>query len=112
MRSFVLFILPFLNNIRKRNMTHMCKNACIEDEDMCVIDVVNNYKNNTKINPSTLKKYLPQEAIEDYQECILSSNDGCDCYWYIDDNFTQWRITNDSVSYLEKNPAKWIQAEI
>ena len=58
--------------------------------------------------PENLKKYLTEDVIEDYEECILSGNDGCDTYWYIDKNYTQWKIENGIISYLDKKPLKWV----
>ncbi len=103
MKNLIFFIFPFLHNIKKGNLTIMRNYACIEDEDMCVIEVVSNYD-----KPSILKKYLSEEIINDYEECILSSNEACEAYWYIDENYTQWKIDNGTLSYLDKNPLKWI----
>ena len=83
------------------------QNACIEDEEMCIVQVVNEY-NAIKPNIENLKKYLTEDAIEDYEDCILSGNEGCDAYWYIDKNYTQWKIENGIISYLDKKPLKWV----
>ena len=113
MKSIIFFILPFLknyrnnNNYRKHNDSMLYQNACIEDEEMCIVQVINEY-NAVKPNIENLKKYLTEDAIQDYEECILSGNDGCDTYWYIDKNYTQWKIENGIISYLDKKPLKWV----
>ena len=114
MKSIIFFILPFLKNYRnnndyyrKHNDSMLYQNACIEDEEMCIVQVVNEYNAN-KPNIENLKKYLTEDAIQDYEECILSGNDGCDTYWYIDKNYTQWKIENGIISYLDKKPLKWV----
>ena len=114
MKSIIFFILPFLKNYRnnndyyrKHNDSMLYQNSCIEDEEMCIVQVVNEY-NAVKPNIENLKKYLTEDAIQDYEECILSGNDGCDTYWYIDKNYTQWKIENGIISYLDKKPLKWV----
>jgi len=114
MKSIIFFILPFLKNYRnnndyyrKHNDSMLYQNACIEDEEMCIVQVVNGY-NAVKPNIENLKKYLTDDVIEDYEECILSGNDGCDTYWYIDKNYTQRKIENGIISYLDKKPLKWV----
>ena len=113
MKSIIFFILPFLknyrnnNDYRKYNDSTLHQYACIEDEEMCIIPVVNEY-NTLKSNVENLKKYLTENAIQEYEECILSGNDGCDTYWYIDKNYTQWKIENGIISYLDKKPLKWV----
>jgi len=131
MKSIIFFILPFLKNYRnnndyyrKHNDSMLYQHYCIEDEEMCVIQVVDEYNNNNDndndnipvysldddsyIDPNILRKYLTEDAIEDYEDCILSDNDRCDTYWYIDKNYTQWKIENGIISYLDKKPLKWV----
>ena len=138
MKSIIFFILPFLknyrynDNYRKYNDSMLYQHYCIEDEEMCVIQVVDEYNNNSDndndkdndkdndnipvysldddsyIDPNILRKYLTEDAIEDYEDCILSGNEGCDTYWYIDKNYTQWKIENGIISYLDKKPLKWV----
>ena len=95
------------NNYRKYNDSTLHQSACIEDEETCIIPVVKEY-NTLKPNVENLKKYLTEDTIQDYEECILSGNDGCDTYWYIDKNYTQWKIENGIISYLDKKPLKWV----
>ena len=104
MKFLIFLILPFLNKIFKKSAIY----DYICDDDICVIDAVNDY-NTTFSHSNLLKKYLSDEIIKDYEDCILSSNDGCETFWYIDSNYTQWKIQNESLSYLRKKPfKKWI----
>lgn len=99
MKNLIFLILPFLNKIFKKSPIY---------DYTCVIDTVNDY-NTTLSHSNLLKKYLSDEIIKDYEECILCSNDGCETFWYIDSNYTQWKIQNESLSYLRKKPLKkWI----
>lgn len=103
---FLFFFLPFFKNLKIRYNTSLYQHACVEDEEMCLIETVDNY--NKTVNYDSLKKYLTDEVLNDYEECILTANDGCETFWYIDDNYTQWKIENGSVSYLDKTPFRWV----
>lgn len=110
MKILIFFVLPILRRIiQRKNITSLINKGCIDDEEICFIDVVNEYNNGTvEQNTEILQDYFTEEALNQYEECILSGNDACETFWYIDENYTQWKIENGTISYFDKEPLRWV----
>ena len=87
------------------------KQSCTEDEEICLIEI------DEILETARLKKETEITSnITAYEECFSNGHDGCEGYlyeetlWYIDENYTQWKIENGSRRYLDTKKFKWINS--
>ncbi len=98
--KFLFFLFPFLKPNFYRYDVVKRPQACIEDEETCYIDIVNNYENDyisSKIYGKEIKNRI--------YDCKICDSD---CTFIVDNDDVLWRFKNGNMTYYDWNDETWL----